>query len=226
MYANWHLSADNTPFSFRFVCATPARNIQVGRPRRLRSYHVRSNPGYEGCTIWEAARATTAAPTYFKSISIGPDNARKEDFIDGGVGCNNPIQQILDEVRAAFGAERFVSCVISIGTGIPKVTDLKKSTTLTKIIPINAINALAKVATECQNASREVGNRFKDVPDFYFRFNVEQGLQDTEMDEWENQNDVVVHTRAYLLDASESVDKAVKALHARPRRLKASDIGA
>jgi patatin-like phospholipase/acyl hydrolase len=36
--------------------------------------------------IWEAARATSAAPTYFKAMEV---NGHK--LIDGGLGANNPV---------------------------------------------------------------------------------------------------------------------------------------
>ena len=36
--------------------------------------------------IWEAARATSAAPTYFKPITVG-----NYTLLDGGLGANNPL---------------------------------------------------------------------------------------------------------------------------------------
>jgi patatin-like phospholipase/acyl hydrolase len=36
--------------------------------------------------IWEAARATSAAPAYFDQLRIGEDR-----FIDGGMVYNNPV---------------------------------------------------------------------------------------------------------------------------------------
>ena len=38
--------------------------------------------------IWEAARATSAAPSFFDSIKIGEYG---EEFTDGGTGANNPV---------------------------------------------------------------------------------------------------------------------------------------
>jgi predicted acylesterase/phospholipase RssA len=38
-------------------------------------------------TIWQAARATSAAPTYFERLTVGDDQ-----FVDGGLGYNNPVQ--------------------------------------------------------------------------------------------------------------------------------------
>ena len=47
----------------RFVCAMPANSIKYAT--RFRTYIVR-NHTTPNCKIWEAARATTAAPTFFK----------------------------------------------------------------------------------------------------------------------------------------------------------------
>ena len=37
-------------------------------------------------------------------------------FADGGMGCNNPVQQVLREAELVFPGER-VACAVSIGTG-------------------------------------------------------------------------------------------------------------
>ena len=36
--------------------------------------------------VWEAARATSAAPAYFKPFAI-----KKYELLDGGLGANNPL---------------------------------------------------------------------------------------------------------------------------------------
>ena len=44
--------------------------------------------------IWQVARATSAAPTYFESPSINGF-----EYVDGGFGANNPCAEICKEVR-------------------------------------------------------------------------------------------------------------------------------
>ncbi|THX94060.1 hypothetical protein D6D08_01815 [Aureobasidium pullulans] len=53
----------------------------------LRSWHTsRGDPGlYRTVRIWEAARATSAAPGFFDTISIGDP---KRLFLDGGTGAH------------------------------------------------------------------------------------------------------------------------------------------
>ncbi|RPA82983.1 FabD/lysophospholipase-like protein [Ascobolus immersus RN42] len=60
-----------------FVCALSSINTTF--PRLFRTYPVRSNPS-ANCMIWEAARATTAAPTYFKPIDIAQEYGGKDTF--------------------------------------------------------------------------------------------------------------------------------------------------
>ncbi|RAK85941.1 FabD/lysophospholipase-like protein [Aspergillus costaricaensis CBS 115574] len=64
--------------------------------------------------LWEAARATSAAPAYFPSIEID-----KYHLVDGGLGANNPVGWLWSEVLSVFGPNRPTSCFLSIGTGIP-----------------------------------------------------------------------------------------------------------
>lgn len=69
--------------------ACRARPNDTGRPSvHLRSYKTGPNlpEEFPHLTIWEAARATSAAPTYFERLTVGQDH-----FIDGGVGWNNPV---------------------------------------------------------------------------------------------------------------------------------------
>lgn len=66
--------------------------------------------------IWEAARATSAAPIYF--LPFEKDGAR---FRDGGVGFNNPTELAVDRLRAA-GQD--IDIVVSLGTGrLPKAEE-------------------------------------------------------------------------------------------------------
>src|SRR6267143_6345722 len=86
-------------------------------PILFRSYQ--SHESHSGCKIWEAARATSAAPTFFKHIEIG----NKQYFIDGGLGCNNPSRVVLDEAEALFGTCQ-IGCLVSIGTGQAATTNI------------------------------------------------------------------------------------------------------
>jgi patatin-like phospholipase/acyl hydrolase len=68
--------------------------------------------------MWQVARATSAAPTYFEPARIpAGGNGDYWALIDGGVFANNPAACALVEAQALFpDADRFV--VISLGTGM------------------------------------------------------------------------------------------------------------
>ncbi|KAL9115826.1 MAG: hypothetical protein Q9227_000194 [Pyrenula ochraceoflavens] len=72
------------------------------------------NPGYSPrVPIWQVARATSAAPTYFNSITIGDSK-----YGDGGFGANNPTKEMYFEVCQMNGnAKECIELLISIGTG-------------------------------------------------------------------------------------------------------------
>lgn len=71
----------------RFCMATRADASNNRAPVFLRSYR---NPQdislLPDIKIWEAARATSAAPYYFKPMQVGPYK-----LVDGGLGANNPL---------------------------------------------------------------------------------------------------------------------------------------
>lgn len=74
---------------------------------------VKTAVGFEDITIWEAARATSAAPTYFPEMKF-----KGVTFWDGGLLNNNPIDQLWD---ARFDAEP-VRCILSLGASRPTKT--------------------------------------------------------------------------------------------------------
>jgi len=95
-----------------FVVAKMAGNVNA-LPTIFRSYYAEGAPRSK-YAIWEAARATTAAPSFFKPMSI--ENPPRITYIDGGLGYNNPAQLALHEARRIWGRDRKF-CVVSIGTG-------------------------------------------------------------------------------------------------------------
>ena len=68
------------------------------------------------CTLWQAARATSAAPFYFHHKQI---EAGGESFVDGGVAANNPVLEAYGEARRIWNAkEADFGFVLSLGTGL------------------------------------------------------------------------------------------------------------
>ncbi len=194
-----------------FVCAMPAKNF--AHPRRFRSYQVPESAS-ANCKIWEAARATTAAPTFFKRIEIGEDGRAKEQFIDGGLGCNNPTNQVLEEARSIWGNDETIGCLLSLGTGFPGTIGLATPDNFQKFLPTKLIGVLKSIATDCETTAHALSQRFKDFPNFYFRFNVPHGVEGIPLEEWEKMGDIETHTKAYLedVDTSKKINAVVDIL--------------
>lgn len=192
-----------------FVCAVPQQDVKArAGPRLFRTYKVRENASFN-CTIWEACRATSAAPSYFEPIKIG-DDGEQETFVDGGLGYNNPVEQVLEEAGRIFPGRK-VACVVSIGTGVASVIAFPDSP---KTSPVKLINALKNMAAESDTTAEKIQRRFQNVKDTYFRFNVDRGLQRIRLEEWKELSNVRTFTTEYLHQhmISERINKVVRAL--------------
>ena len=66
----------------------------------------------ESMRIWEAARATSAAPTYFH-----PFHCHGRTFVDGGLLANDPALVAYAEASALFGGQEHINMLVSVGTG-------------------------------------------------------------------------------------------------------------
>lgn len=175
-------------------------------------------------TIWQAARATSAAPTFFKRLKIGPANAQ-EEFIDGGIGSNNPTKLLLKEAADIFGSNHPVACVISIGTGIPKLTEFRIPGIRQKLVPLDLAKALGKIATDCEKIEKGVAEFFSSTPRLYFRFNVSRGLEDVPLEEWNDLGNIRAKTIHYLEnDVLTSMKQAVVSVCERREKTLASNL--
>ena len=113
---------ENTPLADKGTEICPvfvlsARAKDAGHPRLFRSYGFYRDE----CPIWQAARATTAAPTYFPPAWVTVPFPG-EWYVDGGVTQNNPSPYALKEGKSLWNAKRCL--LVSVGTGIQKRADL------------------------------------------------------------------------------------------------------
>lgn len=138
------------------------------------------NPGVaHGIPIWEAARATTAAPFYFDPIKIS-----NRKFGDGGFGTNNPAEEMFNEVSGMNGSDaKSIALLLSIGTGKIPISRFEKGLLRKYLGYINAARRLAS-DSEAPHQRLEGHKQIWDLP--YFRFNVPEGLglDKIKLDEW------------------------------------------
>ncbi|KAI1275714.1 acyl transferase/acyl hydrolase/lysophospholipase [Xylaria sp. FL0933] len=122
----------------------------------------------DDCQIWQVARATSAAPTYFSPIEI---NGRC--FMDSGIGTNNPAAVALYEV-GLLNERMKTTLLISIGTG--------SSRPASRFGTFSRLRALVNTATETEETHHRVLALTEQSGDPYFRFSGPD--LDMELDEW------------------------------------------
>lgn len=117
------------------------------------------NPNVD-TTIWQALRATSAAPTFFEEVTFGTpkmtylDVSQEHNFLlcqyctraddlQGGMGFNNPCTEIVQEAHDVWPG-RAVGIVLSIGTGLQTIPSVRKGASWYVILIIHlAIVSLA-----------------------------------------------------------------------------------
>ncbi|KIW04623.1 uncharacterized protein PV09_04370 [Verruconis gallopava] len=200
------------------VCTLFHQNVNSSTPQLLRSYVAPHDGPQPPCTIWQAARATSAAPTYFKPIDIGGDPPTR--CVDGGMKFNNPSIHALNEARDYWGKRRRldpavcgVGLFLSIGTGMAKVNRLEAETFVQRMsskmgLPPKTIEAMVGIGSDTESTHASM-LREDSLDGSYFRFNVEQGLQDVELFEYKKLENIVVDTKNYLQVRTRELDDCV-----------------
>ncbi|CUA77727.1 Nephrocystin-3 [Danio rerio] [Rhizoctonia solani] len=175
-----------------FVFAMAQHNMNAGLPVLFRSYTVVANPGPD-CTISEALHATMAHPDLFKSIDILVSSV-SQSFVGGELGCNNPIAHVLSEANGIY-PEHTVGSVISIGTGHARTIQVPNPS---RWLRTQDVMVMKGMATDSERVAEEMVARFGATSGVYFRFNVDQGMQDMKHGSWERLGEAMQHTKAYL----------------------------
>jgi patatin-like phospholipase/acyl hydrolase len=140
------------------------------------------------CRIWEAARATSAASTFFDSIEIGPNHQK---FVDGALGYNNPIQLLEREAKDMWPDSEHL--FISIGTGTAPNASLEGNiVTLAK-----RIQDIVVETEKTHEGFYKDHERTLVANQRYFRFNVD-GLRRIGLEEHNARPEIYTATDTYL----------------------------
>lgn len=103
----------------------PVRGENFG-PYLFNWFDAVNSPATDNYYVWEAARGTSAAPTYFPIANVGGKNpprsaAANKWVVDGGTMSNNPaIWGVTEAFRTGLASRLEDIIVISLGTGIYK----------------------------------------------------------------------------------------------------------
>ena len=187
---------------FRFVCATSEK---LGRHLRFRTYESLWDV-VDDCPIWQACRATSAAPTFFPPMYIGtPPTA----YVDGGLGYNNPVRALMEESSHIWPPERKIGCIVSVGTGVLGSKDVGRT-----IKPL--FECLERIATDAEKVAREFEEekryQYGIEQQVYFRFNVQHGLEHVELEKWNEMDRTKIATEDYLRIQWSQIEKCASQL--------------
>jgi predicted acylesterase/phospholipase RssA len=179
-----------------FVCASDTADLDV--VQLFRTYETRdgTDEWLKDCKIWEAARATTAAPTFFKPIEITGDEV-KGTFMDGAVSCNNPADKLLEEAGRVFNSRRKVGVILSLGTGTKSKSMPTGASTLGFVGGL--LKMLKNQAVDTERVHHALRSKFEQSPNTYFRFNVPGGGK-VGLAEWDKMGALINLTEDYLKD--------------------------
>ncbi|KAI0900204.1 FabD/lysophospholipase-like protein [Annulohypoxylon nitens] len=115
-------SSDGVPYIFRSYANTGTIGANPHNP----------GPAHR-CEIWQAGRASSAAPGYFKKMHIDG-----QDYYDGGIGYNDPTYELFNDIQIharTQGADsnNTVLAILTLGTGL-KTTKAKTSGAIAKFL--------------------------------------------------------------------------------------------
>ncbi|KAF1937868.1 FabD/lysophospholipase-like protein [Clathrospora elynae] len=191
------------------ICLTATHSGQIDEAYLLRSYNHRYDPeiappwitlyntGADKLKVWQVTRATSAAPFYFEMLTADLGNGRgRMSFKDGGIRENNPSYAAYSEHASLKGDEHEPGLLLSVGTGRPDTSHdgfaavwpgpLGKSILLKKWSEKLAVfkNVLIKY-TEGEDRHKMMRTIAKGEHRWYKRLNVDKGLHDLQLDNWE-----------------------------------------
>jgi predicted acylesterase/phospholipase RssA len=156
--------------------------------------------------IWQAARATSAASTFFEPITIGPN---QQMFVDGALGFNNPIQLLERESRDLWPDEDRI--FLSIGTGSAPGGSLEG----------NFFTLAARLSKMLLETEKTADGFMRDNPHLvaahqYYRFNV-SGLGHVGLEEYKARPQIYTATETYLetMDVVTKVKQCISTLSSK-----------
>lgn len=187
------------------VTAVYKSSTKATPPALLRSYDSRREPPVEGrCTIWQAGRATSATALAFKPIHIG-----QSIFLDEGSGKFNPSPIALDEAVLNEWPGRQIGVLMSVGTGKRPSSANDHHQLWWEDYVSSSMGDFAEARRKliskiegCEETHKYMVNKHlldRGVPlENYYRLNVDVGVGEFGMNEWNRLAEISTNTRKYL----------------------------
>jgi hypothetical protein len=189
----------------RFVIATPRAN--VGHTAYFRTYPVRTKPASD-VTVVDAVLATCSTQPAFAPASLGASH-KKQEYIGAGLGTNNPIREVITEAHLLFGGDSGVVSLLSLGCGHPGIIAMPADGDKETFFVL-----MQAMMLDCEKRAREMKEHLGQLG-IYFRFSIEQGMQESHFRPKNDLSWVITQTENYLSDSeiSGQLDSAMRSLY-------------
>jgi len=174
-------------------------------PDLLRTYSQLDAPANDCCTVSDAARATTAATTFFPPAVVQVNHGLSVTYLDGGLGNTNPADHAIKEAQKIWGPNCKFGCIVSIGTGLVENIDFKGDM-------LRLANKLKEIQSSGERVHTYILNEFGVEPSVYFRFNVPTNLRQIGLDEWRRRQQIGELTHSYIQRTSSQFRDCVNAI--------------
>ncbi|KAL2886498.1 Vegetative incompatibility protein HET-E-1 [Ceratocystis lukuohia] len=162
------------------------------------------------CTVWEIARATSAAVAFFKPIKLGRERI---EFIDAAFGHNNPCETLIKEAERLF--PRHETIAVSLGTGLGDVVEIQN-------LRNSITSAFEKMVSSSKGTHQRLKDKYKGTNN-YHRLDVISGLMDVTLLDSSALSKIAALTENYLKENDDLVTNCVEALAANENDQEESD---
>jgi hypothetical protein len=177
--------------SFVVVVSTSNVNHKI----KLRSYTTRAGLPLD-VTLVDAILATCATQGKFLPVTIGSGPTQLE-LMGGAMGAGNPCHEVVEEVLDRFKPNTRIAVILSIGSGHSGLATASSST------DEEWLKIMRYMVADCEKTAQEMRKTMGD-DGVYFRFNVDQGLQEYHGAHVDRMTWVFAQTLAYLDDRETS----------------------
>ncbi|KIM22416.1 hypothetical protein M408DRAFT_79080, partial [Serendipita vermifera MAFF 305830] len=190
-------SVPSLPPTSVLYAATQANLSHLTAFRTYKSQGCDPNPA-----IVDAICGTMAMPSFFSPTNIGKHPA-EQTFVGGGVILANPTRELLKEATYLYEKSTHMYQILNIGSGMRRVASLDVSESTLDIIRSSEL--------ENEAIASDISTRV----DRYLRLDVNRGMEDVNMDQWNKLGLIHSHTDAYLgtADVRTKVESFLGRLH-------------
>ena len=186
-----------------------AYDIERRKPKFFRSRDAKRDP-MRDYPLWQVARSTSAAPTYFEPCRIDgrPTSSEYEALVDGGVFANNPAMcAYVDDSTGPGQVHPDEVLLVSLGTGAENrpilYKDAKSWGQLQWALPVLGVVFAGVSATTEYQVEQILG------AGDYFRFQTELTIASDDMDLASAQNiaDLQAQASKLIADRADDLDR-------------------